>query len=527
MKNGDWRLEIKKSPISNRQSLTSNRYTPMSKPFLLGIDQGTSGSKAVILDREGQVHGYAYRPLDRLYPQPNWVEQDPDAVARGVSTAVTEAIGKAGIRPDEIAACGLTSQRNTEFVWDKRNGRSLANAITWQDLRVQPILDAFKRWPLAAEATYRLGYPPGSYMAALHLAWRMKNQTAVIEAAHNHHLHLGLSTAWLIRALGRPSAHLMDSSLVQATGLYDFRQQSYWPEWLEWLGVPSDALPTAVPTIHDFGSLHVTAPNGQSADIPVLAMIADQQAALFGHGCRTPGAAECTHGTASYVKVFLGQQAAEQDNINVYYAWNLDGRQTYCLEAPTTVTGAAIRWLRDNARLIDSYEHLSELAADVPDTGGLTVVPAFTGLDVPYNDARARATFFGMALGHDRRHIARAFLESIGYQIRTILETITNEAGVQVAQLLVGGGVSASDLACQIQADLVGIPVLRPTFAETTAWAAGLLSGLGAGFWDNPDALPSLPGSHTLFEPTMQVSVRDEGYGRWLRAIELVRAWDS
>jgi len=497
----------------------------MSKPFLLGIDQGTSGSKAVILDREGQVRGYAYRPLDRLYPQPNWVEQDPDAVACGVAAAITEAIGKAGIRPDEIAACGITSQRNTEFVWDRRDGRSLAHAITWQDLRVQPLLDDLKRWPLAAEATYRLGYPPGPYMAALHLAWRLKHQTAVREAARDHNLQVGLSAAWLIRALGRPSAHLMDASLVQATGLYDFRQQAYWAEWLDWLGVPADALPTAVPTIHDFGALRVSAPDGQSADVPVLALIADQQSALFGHGCRTPGAAECTHGTASYVKVFLGEQAAEQDNINVYYAWNVDGRQTYCLEAPTTVTGAAIRWLRDNARLIDSYEHLSELAAAVPDTGGMMVVPAFTGLDVPYNDGRARATFFGMALGHDRRHIARAFLESIGYQIRTILETITNEAGVQVEQLLVGGGVSASDLACQIQADLLGLPLLRPTFAETTAWAAGLLAGLGANVWPNADALPPLPGTHTRFEPQMAAAERDEGYGRWLRAIELVQAW--
>lgn len=497
----------------------------MTKPYLLGIDQGTSGSKAVILDREGQVRGYAYRPLARVYPRPDWVEQEPTAVAQGVAQAVTEAVGQAGIRPDEIAACGLTSQRNTEFAWDGRSGQPLANAITWQDLRTLPILEELSALPLAQEARHRLGYAPGPYMASLHLAWRLRHDPAIRAAAAAGYLRLGLSAAWLITALGRPSAHIMDSSLVQAMGLYDFRQHRYWAEWLDWIGLDERPLPTAVPTIHDYGALRVTAPNGQSADVPVLAMIGDQQAALFGHDCRYAGAAECTHGTASYVKVFLDDHAPTQEKINVYYAWNLDGRQTYCLEAPMSVTGAAIRWLRDNARLFDHYEEMDLLAASVADAGGVVFVPAFTGLEVPYNDPLARGTLLGMTLGHDRGHIARAFFEAVGYQIRAILETITGDAGVVVDQLLVGGGVSASDLACQIQADLVNLPVLRPTFAETTAWAAGILAGLGAGFWRSPAALPPLPGTHTRFEPQWTAVSRDAGFARWQRAVALVQTW--
>ena len=499
----------------------------MSQPYLLGFDQGTSGSKAVIIDKEGKVWGFGNRPLKRFYPQPGWVEQEPYAVAEGVSEAITEAIGQAGCHPNEIAACGITSQRNTEFAWDKRDGRPLSNAITWQDLRSIPILQELENWPLYPEARQRLGYPPGAYMSAVHLAWRMRHQREVRAASESGYLQLGLSAAWLLQVLGKPVAHQMDTSLVQAMGLYDFRAKEYWQEWIDWVGVANSALPAPMPTLHEYGSLTVTAPNGQTAEVPVRAMIGDQQSALFGHGCRQPGDAECTHGTASYVKVFLDDQAPAPENINVYFAWHLGDKQTYCLEAPTTVTGAAMRWMRDNAVLFDEYEEMDSLAAGVADVGGLAFVPAFTGLDVPYNNPEARAAIFGLTLGHHRGHIARAFFESIGYQLRTILETITNEAALDVKQLVVGGGVSASDIACQIQADLLNIPVVRPTFVETTSWAAALLAGLGVGKWSSVDSLPSLPGSHDFFYPSGVNSAHGMGYQRWQKAVYLVGEWSK
>jgi len=264
---------------------------------------------------------------------------------------------------------------------------------------------------------------------------------------------------------------------------------------------------------------------GASAAVPVLAMIGDQQGALFGHGCRAPGAAECTQGTATFVKVFMGREAPRQEVIDVFYAWDTGAGQTYCLEAPTTVIGAAIRWMRDSARLFDEYRELDELAGGVPDAGGVVFMPAFTGLNAPYGDPQARGTLLGLTLGTHRGHIVRAFLESLGYQIRAILETIARDTGQRVDELLVGGGVTASDVACQIQADLTGIPVARPTFTETTAYAAALLAGRGAGFWSTDDALPPPPGGRTVFEPCSERAQRDEGFARWQAAVALVRQW--
>lgn len=491
------------------------------KPYLLGIDQGTSGSRAVVMDRAGQIVGYAYRPVARIYPQPSWVEQDPLALAVGIADAMAEAVSQAGIDPSEIAACGIACQRNTDFAWDAITGQPLANSITWQDLRTVPMVAELDHWERAAERRRTLGYFPGPYCSALHLAWRMQNVPELREAAAEKRLRFGLSAAWLLAALGRPAGHQMDYSLVQAMGLYDFRQQRYWAEWLERLGIPPGALPEAVPTVHEFGTLRLG-----DADIPVLATIGDQQSALFGYGCRTPGAAECTHGTASFVDVFVGETAPNQETMNVYFAWVLDGRPSYCLEADTTVTGAAIRWMRENARLFDRDDELGPLAASVPDSGGVVFVPAFTGLNVPYNDHSARGTILGLSLGSNRGHIVRAFLESLGFQVRTILETIQADTGLHVDRLFLGGGVSASDEACQIQADLMGIPTVRPTTTETTARGAALLAGLGAGFWNDLNELPPLPGALTVFEPRLTPDERDTAYARWQRAIERARNWE-
>ncbi len=493
--------------------------------YLLGIDQGTSGSRALILNDRGDVCGYAYRPLAALHPQPDWTEQDPQEVATAVSTVISEATTQAGIDPAAIAAAGITCQRNTDFVWDAETGRPLANAIAWQDLRTRSLLVDLHSWPHFSEARHRLGYAPGTYMTALHLGWRMQHETAVREAAQSHRLRVGMSAAWLVQALGVPNAHVMDHSLVQSTGLYDFRSGDYWQPWLDRLDVPRSALPQPVPTLHDYGTLTVTA-NGRSAQVPVRAMIGDQQAALFGHGCTTPGDAETTHGTASFLKVFLGGEAPTQDNVNVYYAWDVGDGQTYCLEAPTTVIGAAIRWMRDEARFLDDYNEVERLATAVTDSGGVVFVPAFTGLDAPYNDPGARATIVGMSLGTTRAHIVRAFLEALAFQLRAIKETIARDAGIDMRQLLVGGGVSASDIACQLQANMLSIPVIRPSFTETTARAAALLAGLSAGVWSNVAALPTLPDGDTTFTPRPTAD-NDAAYTRWQTAVRLVQQWSG
>jgi glycerol kinase len=488
--------------------------------YVLGIDQGTSGSRALVLDRDGGVRGYGYRPLARIHPAPDRVEQDPLAVAAGVRDAIAEALARAGIGPADLAGCGIASQRDTDFVWDARTGHPLANAITWQDLRTLPLEASLRDWPLAGECRRRLGYWPGPWSGALHLAWRMQNDPAVGEAARSGSLRIGPSASWVLAALGGSTDSRADVSLAQSINLWDFRDRDWWDPWLAYLAVPRAALPVVSPTVADFGTLDL-----DGVRVPVRALIADQQGALFGYDCRRAGDAEATHGTASFVNVCLGDAVPELDTIKVYLAWLINERATYCLEADTTVTGAAVRWLREGARIIDRDEELGELAATVPDAGGLVFVPAFTGLNVPYDVREARGSLLGMTLGHTRAHIARAFLDSIGFQLHAILAEIQRATGVSVTELKVGGGLSASDAACAIQADWLGIPVLRSSFAETTARAAALLAGIGAGVWAGEADLPPMPGTVRRFEPRIDAGQRAGGRAEWQRGVDAVTGW--
>lgn len=493
-----------------------------TETFLLGIDQGTSGSRALVLDSQGAVRGYGYRPLPRLFPHPDWVEQDPAQVVATVVQALDEALTRAKIEPGEIAACGIACQRNTEFIWNARTGEPFSNAITWQDLRTMPLMREFDEWEHAHTARHHLGYAPGPYSSAMHLKWRIRNDAAFQRAARDNTIRIGLSAEWLVTALGKMNAHVMDASLVQAMGMYNFRAQEYWREWLAWLDMPEAPLPRATSSVHEFGALNL-----RGAEIPVRAMIGDQQGALFGYDCHSPGNAECTHGTASFVDVFVGEQAPNSATMNCYFARMLDHKPAYCLEADTTVTGAAIRWMRESIHLFPDDAELDALAASVSNAGGVVFVPAFTGLNVPYNDSDARATLFGMTLGTTRAHIAHAFFQAIGFQLRGILNTIERESGVRTASLYVGGGISASDIGCQLQANLLGIPIVRPKFAQTTARAAALLAGLGAGVWQNVEALPRLQTENQIFEPRCSQDERDTAFARWEQAVRAVREWQK
>jgi glycerol kinase len=490
--------------------------------LLLGIDLGTSGAKAYLMDRDGRRAGLGYTPLRRLHPQPDWTEQDPWDVTRGAAQAIELALADADATPADILAIGIASQRDSDFVWDAATGQPLGNAITWQDLRTTPLVDELDRWPLAGQRRHHLGYFPGPWCAALHLSWRAQHQPAFAEAMAQGRLRVGMAAGWLLASMGQPSAHVHDYSLLQKTGLWDMRGQCFWQPWVERLGLRTDGLPTPVPTLHDFGTLSI---GGRA--VPVLAMLGDQQAALFGHGARAAGEAECTHGTVTFVDVVAGDTPPELEGINVYHAWSLpaaDGlHHTYCLEADTTTSGAAARWLATQGGILSAEQDLDAVARSVPDAGGVLFVPAFTGLNVPYHDHAARAAILGMSLGSDRAHIVRALLDAIGFQVRAILETIDAATGLQVAQLNVGGGLSASDLACQVQADLLGIPVVRPAERETTGRGAALLAGLGAGVWRSLDELPDLPSGATVFEPRLVDDQRNARYARWGQAVEMVQ----
>jgi glycerol kinase len=490
--------------------------------FVLGIDQGGSGSRAVLLDTAGRLRGYGYRTLGRLHPHEGWVEQRPAALARSVREAVDEALARAGCGPAAILACGITSQRDTVFAWDRLSGAPIGNAITWQDLRTVPLVEEVGAWPHAGERRDRLGQFPGAYSSAMHMAWRMRHDAAFRRAADRGRLHVSLAAGWIVRALGRPAEHALDYSLLQAMTVFDPRRRALWDEWIAYLDIPRDALPAARPTLSHFGDLHIGA-----AEVPVTAMIADQQAALFGYDCRERGQASATHGTASFINVVAGPVAPPQGICKTYLAWEIAGVPAYSLEADMTVTGAAVRWL-SQIKLIRRAGDLDALAASVPDSGGVVFVPAFTGLGVPSEDRTARGSILGLTLGTTSGHLARALLESIGCQLRDILDTVEREAGLTIAELRVGGGLANSDLACQIQADVAGVRLVRARDTETSARAAALLAGLGVGAWASHAELPPLLDGHErVFEPSMGAAQRDAILDRWQAALPRVRGWTT
>lgn len=495
----------------------------MPARFLLGIDQGGSGSRALLLDQQGQRRGYGYRPLPTLQPQPGRTEQSPAAVRDGVRAALAEALAMAGAQPADILACGITSQRDTVFAWHTRGGTAIGNAISWQDLRTEPLVAATNDWPLAAERRTRLGLFPGAYCGALHMAWRMQHEPAFAAAAAAGTLRVSLSAGWLLHALGRPAEHALDYSLLQGMGVFDPRRKEFWAEWINMLGLPRAALPQARPTLHHYGELLLPTGGSRTAAIPVTALIADQQAALFGYDCRHPGQASVTHGTASFVNAVAGEQAPPPGLCKLYLAWELQGRPCYSLEADLTLSGAVVHWMQQLGILRQAAE-LGPLAASVPDSGGLVFVPAFTGLGVPREDRSARGLLLGLSLASGPAQIARAFLEALGCQLREAADTIAAESGHTIAELRIGGGIAANDEACQIQADVSGIALRRAADTETGVRGAALLAGLGAGLWQSPDDLPPLLDARArVFEPQSSAAQREQWLERWQMTVERAR----
>ncbi|NOK57946.1 MAG: carbohydrate kinase [Chloroflexi bacterium AL-W] len=493
--------------------------------YVLGVDQGSSGSRAMILDSNSTIVGYGYQPVQRIYPQPGWVEQSPQDIAESVRQVIQRALAQARCPAHAIIACGITSQRDTVIAWDQQSGKPIGNAITWQDLRTVPLVAEIDTWEHAGERRERLGQFPGPYCSAMHMAWRMRHDSAFRSAALEGRLAVSLVPGWLIQALGKPTQHALDYSLMQGMTVLDFRRKQLWDAWIEHLQIPRAALPTPVSTLSHFGEIDIVDHHGDRAAVPVLAMISDQQAALFGYDCHKPGQASCTHGTASFVSVVAGATAPPQGIPKIYIGWELDGVTTYCVEADTTVTGAVVRWMQEQMGWLPDATQLGPLAQTVPDAAGVVFIPAFTGLGVPLEDRTARGTLLGMTLDTTPAHIARAFLDALGYQIYDILTTIQTETGLSINRLHVGGGVAASDLACQIQADILGVPIARASNTETSVRAAALLAGLGSSVWSSIDALPRLAATETIFEPQLSTATRDNRLVVWHRALERVREW--
>jgi glycerol kinase len=491
--------------------------------WVLALDQGTTSSRAIVFDERGDVRGVGQRAFRQIFPQPGWVEHDPEEIWQSQLAAARAALAQAGVAARELACIGITNQRETTLLWERGSGRPVANAIVWQCRRTAPLVEELRARGLTDLIRARTGLIPDAYFSATKIAWLLDHVPGARAAAERGDLAFGTVDTWLIWKLTGGAAHVTDRTNASRTMLLNLDTLRWDPDLLAALGVPAALLPEVRPSVADFG---IAAPEWLGAAVPITGVAGDQQAALFGQGCVAPGAAKNTYGTGCFLLMHTGGRRIDPgDGLLATAAASADGTPQYALEGSVFVAGAAVQWLRDGLGIITSPEECEPLAASVPDSGGVVVVPAFTGLGAPHWDMYARGAILGLTRGSTRAHIARATLEAIALQTLDVVEAMERSAGQSLAELRVDGGGAANDLLMQIQADLLGRPVVRPAVTEITALGAASLAGLGAGVWPGTDVLPSGTAPARTFQPAMPAETRARLIHNWRRAVQRVKGW--
>ena len=490
---------------------------------ILALDQGTTSSRALVFDATGHVLGVAQRELPQIYPQPGWVEHDPETIwATQIATA-REALAQTGIGAADVAAIGITNQRETTVVWERASGRPIANAIVWQDRRTAGHCERLRSDGLAGLFQSRTGLVLDAYFSGTKVAWILDHVPGARARAERGELAFGTVDAWLIWKLTGGRVHATDASNASRTLLYDIRERRWDAELATALGVPMTMLPVVVASS---GVVAQTDAQILGAPVPVAGIAGDQQAALFGQRCVTPGKVKNTYGTGCFMLMHTGERVPEsQHHLLATVAWQIGERTDYALEGSVFIAGAAVQWLRDGLGLIASAAEIEALAASVPDTDGVYFVPAFTGLGAPHWDPLARGTICGITRGTTRAHLARAALEAIAFQTADILQCMQADAGVGLAELRVDGGATRNDLMMQFQADLLGVPVVRAANAESTALGAALLAGLAVGIWKDTDQVNGLWQADRTFTGAMPRDRVASMTSRWHAAVERAKGW--
>ncbi len=489
---------------------------------VLAIDCGTTGVTALVVAPDGHVVGRGYQEFPQHFPRPGWVEHEPEEI--WVSTLQACRLALSGLPPDQrVTAIGVTNQRETVVVWDRERLSAPRRAIVWQDRRTTQICERLKEAghePRVAELT---GLRLDPYFTATKLTWLAEHDPAIWEGVTSGRLVVGTVDSYIVARLTGGARHVTDGSNASRTLLFDLRTGRWSEELCELFGVPRAALPDVVASYGEVGRTDPGAFLG--LDVPVAGIAGDQQAALFGQGCYEPGRSKCTYGTGSFVLVNTGEVPVLSSRLLTTVAWmEPAGSLVYALEGAVFVTGAAVQWLRDGLQLIGDASEVEGLARSVPDSGGVVFVPALTGLGSPHWDPDARGTILGITRGTTRAHLARATLDAIAFQVRDVVDAMTQEAGLEPTGMQVDGGASANDLLCQLQADQLGVAVQRPEVLETTALGAAFLAGLGTGVWSSRQELAGSWRLDRRFEPT--AGVRADGtHDRWLSAVERSRAW--
>jgi glycerol kinase len=489
--------------------------------FVLALDQGTSSSRAILFDRSGNLIASAQQPFEQIYPQPGWVEHDPEEIWQTQLATAQDALKQAKATPTGIAAIGITNQRETTIIWD-REGRPIANAIVWQDRRTASICEELKAAGLEPLFRERTGLVLDPYFSGTKIKWLLDNVPGARQRAEAGELMFGTVDSWLIYRLA--GVHLTDYTNASRTLLYDIFEQRWDDRLCEALAVPPSILPAVRPSSGVFAE--TTALGGS---IPVAGVGGDQQAALFAQAAFEPGMAKNTYGTGAFLLMNIGGRRVASDKLLTTIAWGLSGNGkdeiTYALEGSIFIAGAAVQWLRDELGIIASAAESEELAASVPDSNGVYMVPAFVGLGAPHWDPSARGAVFGLTRGANRAHLARATLEAIAFQARDVIETVEADSGVELSELRVDGGAAANDLLLQIQADILGRDVVRPAVLETTALGAAYLAGLATGFWNDFGDISRNWREDKRFSPQMPAERREEMYADWKRAVDRAKGW--
>lgn len=490
---------------------------------ILALDQGTTSSRAILFDQSGQIVGIAQREFTQHYPKQGWVEHDPLEIWQTQQAVAKAVLQEANLTASDIAAIGITNQRETVVMWDRETGKPIYNAIVWQCRRTAKMCDDLKAEGFDTVLREKTGLVTDAYFSGTKVAWILENIPQARKKAEAGKLAFGTVDSWLIWNLTNGRLHITDVSNASRTLLYNIHTGEWDDDILNHLNIPRSLLPEVRPSSEVYGETELF-----GGSIPIAGIAGDQQAATFGQACYTPGLAKNTYGTGCFLLMNTGEKPMDsKSGLLTTVGWKLGADQpmVYALEGGVFIAGAAVQWLRDELGIIQSAQDIEGMAAAVDDSNGVYFVPAFVGLGAPHWDQYARGTIVGLTRGANKHHLARATLESIAFQSMDLLDAMRQDAGLEIEALRVDGGASANDLLMQIQADLIGVPVQRPAVTETTALGAAYLAGLATGVWDSPETVASQWSVDRTFEPKISEDQREMMIAGWQRAVERAKAW--
>ena len=491
--------------------------------YVMAMDAGTTSNRCILFDEAGQIRCVAQKELAQIYPQPGWVEHNAADIWASMVGLAQEAIVKVGAKAADIAAIGITNQRETTVVWDKLTGEPVYNAIVWQCRRTAEYCDELKAAGYEDMIRQKTGLIIDSYFSGTKLRWILENVPGARERAERGELLFGTVDCWLIWKLSGGKVHVTDYSNASRTMMFNINTLEWDEEILDILNIPRSMLPKACPSSALYGHTDASLFGGE---IAIAGAAGDQQAALFGQLCFAPGQTKSTYGTGGFILMNTGEKPVYSENgLVTTVAWGIDGKVYYALEGSIFIAGAAIQWLRDELRLVDSAADSEYLATRVKDSNGVYVVPAFTGLGAPHWDAYARGAVLGLTRGANKYHLVRATLESIAYQVCDALRAMEADAGIPISTLKVDGGAAANNFLMQFQSDIMDVPVQRPASVETTALGAAYLAGLAVGYWENMDDIAGKQSVDARFTPNMDAALREKLLRGWNKAVDCTRGW--